>query len=179
VRFRKKGIKIDLGGIAKGYAIDKAVNAMKDSGVQGGIVDVGGDIRCFGKLPENRKYWQVAIQDPQPSKEYDTFMTLKIKSGAVATSGDYRRFYEQAGQKFSHIIDPNENWSSNGPSSVTVIAETALQADVFATAVSVMGTKKGLEFINRTDNVEAIIIEIIPDGKYRISKSTKAQGYIK
>lgn len=179
VRFKKEGMRIDLGGIAKGYAIDKAVDAMKNEGAMGGIVDVGGDVRCFGKLPGNRKYWQVAIQNPRPSGKDNTLITLRIKSGAVATSGDYRRFYEKAGQKYSHIIDPNKNWSSQGPSSVTVIAKTAIRADVFATAVSVMGTGKGLDFINSRDNAEAIIVETSDDGATRIFKSTKAQGYIK
>jgi thiamine biosynthesis lipoprotein len=179
VRIANANTKIDLGGIAKGYAIDRAVEAMKECGCEGGIVDVGGDVRCFAKPAEARRFWNVAIQNPDTSASGQTVMTLKLKNGAAATSGNYRRFYKKDDKIFSHIIDTRKGWSNRNPSSVTVIADKAIQADVFATAVSVMGIEEGMEFVNRTEGVEAIIIDITADGKLQVYKSDRAQAYIK
>ncbi len=181
VRFAVEGMRLDLGGIAKGYAIDKAVEAMKKSGATGGMVDVGGDIRCFG-LPKNRKHWLVGLQDPNELGPEDpnqrvlwlgagaieaeqTLMRLKLNDAAVATSGDYQRFAVIDGRKFSHIINTQTPAAESELPSVTIIAPTAVEADALATAVTVLGAEKGLTLIEQCQGVEAILISSRTDSK--------------
>lgn len=194
VRFAVDGMRLDLGGIAKGYAIDRAVEAMKTAGASGGMVDVGGDIRCFGR-PADRAKWLVGLQDPESadsgqwtaySGEEQTggpaemlspgevLMVLRLEDAAVATSGDYRRFEMIGGKRYSHIIDTKKGEGADKLSSVTIIAETATDADALATAVSVMGAEKGMALIEKKEGVEAILISA--EGK--VENSSGAVGYI-
>ncbi len=180
VRFAVDGMRLDLGGIAKGYAIDKAVVAMREKGAIGGMVDVGGDIRCFGAPPRGRGEWMVGLQNPSISKA-DTsgqlVLTLKLADKAVATSGDYRRFVLIDGKRFSHIVNPVAISAAGELVSVTIIAASALEADALATAVSVLGSEKGLELVEKSEGVEAILIPVGDEGK--IIKSSGAELYIK
>ena len=180
VRFTVEGMRIDLGGIAKGYAIDKAIETMKRAGASGGMVDIGGDIRCFGRPPERKKSWLIGLQKPTENFEFPTesdapLMVLKLKDAAVATSGGYRRFFLIDGQKFSHIFNSHTGKSTHGLESVTIICQNALDADAFATAVSVIGPAKGLELIESIPETEAILIT--PQNE--ITKTTSAEKYIK
>lgn len=156
VRFAKEGMALDLGGIAKGYAIDKAIEIFQAAGLKGAMVDIGGDLRCFGKPAHNKQHWLIGLQDPK--KEEDILLTLKMDDMAVATSGDYRRFVMIGNEKHSHIIDPATADSAQDLSSVTIIASTAMAADALATAVTVLGNEKGLELIETIENTEAILI---------------------
>lgn len=162
VRFAVEGMRIDLGGIAKGYAVDKAIEAMQRSGAAGGMVDIGGDIRCFG-VPAGRKdSWLVGLQDPSKAVEGigagELLLKLKLVNGAVATSGDYQQFILIEGKRHSHIIDRKTAAGAQGLSSVTIIANSATDADALATAVSVMGAEKGLALIETIPETEAILI---------------------
>ncbi len=201
VRFAVDGMRLDLGGIAKGYAIDKAVEAMKQNGAIAGMVDVGGDIRCFGDAPGRKDGWLIGVQDPKAAKKdeqkaasddtqyQNTSASLKdwiygqrlidliVKDAAVATSGDYRRFVTINGKSYSHIIDTGTAEGAKKFSSVTVIANTALEADVLATAVSVLGREKGLALIESLEDVEAILITEPPE--YEIIASSGAGGYVR
>lgn len=161
VRFAVEGMRLDLGGIAKGYAIDQAVEALQDAGVDGGMVDIGGDIRCFGTPANGAKHWKIGLQDPR--NEENILVTLNMDDRAVATSGDYRRFVVVNGRRLSHIIDPGTAQSAQSLSSVSVIAPTAMRADALATAVSVLEDKKGLELINSIEHTEAFLIK---EGKF-------------
>ena len=158
VEFVIEGMSVDLGGIAKGYGIDKAVEALKAGGAMSAMVDVGGDIRCFGKgTGENpEKGWRIGLQDP--TSEGGLLMVLKLRDAAVATSGDYRRYVIIEGEKFSHIYNPSEGTSVTELMSVSVLAATAIEADILATSVSVMGVKRGLELVESIENAEAILI---------------------
>jgi thiamine biosynthesis lipoprotein len=175
VHFAVDGMKLDLGGIAKGYAIDKAVEAMKSAGARGGMVDVGGDIRCFGIAVGRKKHWLIGLQDPNVADER-IILTLKLSDSAVTTSGDYRRFVVIDGKKHSHIIDTSTGQSSKELSSVTVIASNATDADALATAVSVLGQKKGLELIESLTDTEAILI--MPGPEYQMIMAEGAHRYI-
>jgi thiamine biosynthesis lipoprotein len=180
VQFTVEGMKLDLGGIAKGYAVDKAVEVMQGRGAIGGMVDLGGDIRCFGPPFKGRDHWVIGLQNPKANKNStgdEVLLKLKITSGAVATSGDYQQFIEIDGKRHSHIIDRETGTSTQGLSSVTIIADKAIDADVLATAVSVMGVEKGLELIEETTDVEAILITSGP--KFEIIKTTGVDKYIK
>ena len=127
--------RMDLGGIAKGYAIDNAVEALLRYNPDGGFIDVGGDLKFFGQNP-NGPDWSVSIRDPFG----DGFLgTVHVDDGAVCTSGDYARYVTIEGQRFSHIIDPRTGMPTRVSPSVTVLAPTAMQADVWATALSVLG----------------------------------------
>ena len=153
---RKKvgGAGVDRGGIAKGYGIDRAVTALTAAGVAGGIVDVGGDVRCFGKRPGGGK-WQIAVRNPFTPKEMFTF--LAVDAGAVCTSGNYFRFTEIDGRRYSHIIDPRTGQGAAAAASVTVIAPTATTADAWATALSVLGPK-GLGRLGGDGPIHAMLI---------------------
>lgn len=126
---------VDLGGIAKGYGIDRATDALRAAGCLGGLVDVGGDLRCFGRSPDGVT-WRIGIRDPLGERLRET---LHLTDRAVCTSGNYQRFVTIAGRRFSHIVDPRTGWPADRVPSVTVVAPTALEADPWATALSVLG----------------------------------------
>lgn len=175
VQFTKEGMFLDLGGIAKGYAIDRAIEILQAAGVKGAMVDIGGDLRCFGTPANNKQHWLIGLQDPQ--HEDDILLTLKMDDMAVATSGDYRRFVMIDDEKHSHIIDPSTAESAADLSSVTIIAPTAMATDALATAVTVLGNKKGIELIEQIESTEAILIS--GNKKVTLEKSSKAYYHIK
>ena len=175
VRFAVEGMKLDLGGIAKGYGVDRAIEEMEKAGAAGGLVDVGGDICCFGVSPKLDNIWRVGLEDPSGESGY--LLVLKLSDTAIATSGDYRRFVVVDDKRYSHIIDPATTASAGGLTSVTVIAATAMDADALATAVSVMGRAKGLQLIESIDNAEAIVIPA--DKKLEFVKTSGAEAYIR
>jgi len=188
VQFAVEGMRLDLGGIAKGYAVDKAIEAMQNSGAIGGMVDIGGDIRCFGEPPKGRNHWLIGVQNPNLDNyisEQDLALKLKLANVAVATSGDYQQFVLIEGKRHSHIIDRKTGTSAEGLSSVTIIADNATDADALATAVSVMGAQKGLALIEKLPSTEAILITSQPkpvpsevEG-FQLIKTTGADKYIK
>lgn len=181
VRFAVKGMKIDLGGIGKGYAVDKSIEAMKDLGATGGMVDLGGNIRCFGQPPRGQEYWRVGLQDPNVAPDdvdaSRILLVLAVTDEGVATSGDYRRFVKVHGEKESHILDARTGKGANKLVSDTIIAPDAIMADALSTAVNVLGPEKGLALIERLPGVEAILI---PPGKpAHPIFSTGAKAYVK
>ena len=148
---------LNLGGVAKGYAVDAAVNIMKKEGVKGGIVNAGGDLRVFGKRP-GRKVWRVGIQDPDNPQGMAG--VLDLAGGSVATSGDYERYFTVDGIRYHHILDPKTGRPArSGLRSTTVITSDCVLADALATAAFVLGPAKGLDLLERTPGVEGILIE--------------------
>jgi len=180
VRFTVEGMMLDLGGIAKGYAVDKALEVMQAHGAVGGMVDLGGDIRCFGAPLEGRDYWVIGLQNPNVGSDSigrEVLLKLKMTNGAVATSGDYQQFVIIEGKRYSHIIDRRTGTSKEDLSSVTIISDNATNADALATAVSVMGSEEGLELIENIPGTEAILITSEPE--FKIIKTSGAEKYIK
>lgn len=155
VGFREKGMEIDLSGIAKGFAVDQAINTLKREGVRSALVEAGGDIYCLGSAPGG-KPWKVGLKHPRKN----AIMTvLKLKDIAVATSGDYENFKEFGEKRFSHIINPRTGYPvRQSPISVTVLARDCTTADGLATALSVLGSKRGLSLVNQLPDVEAILV---------------------
>ncbi len=143
---------LDLGGIAKGYAIDRAIEVLRQGPLDGGVVDVGGDLACFGH-PASTEQWSVDIRNPFG---LGVLARLRIAGRAVCTSGDYARFVEIDGKQYSHIIDPRSGRPAAVSRSVTVVASTAVVADVWATALSVLGTEG---FAILPAGTEALIVE--------------------
>ena len=181
VRFTVNGMRLDLGAIAKGYAADKAAEAAQRCGAAGAMVDLGGNIRCFGSPPKGRDHWLIGVQDPNAAVEGTSggglLLTLKINDESIATSGDYQQFALIAGKRYSHILDPHTGWSAEGLSSVTIITDNATDADALSTAVSVMGVEKGLALIEKLPDTEAILITSGPTRE--IIKTSGAGKYIK
>lgn len=181
IRFAVEGMRIDLGGIAKGYAVDKAIEAAGRCGAVGVMVDIGGDVRCFGVPPEGRDEWRIGLQDPNSAVEGMSggglVLTLEVTNAAVATSGDYQQFALIDGKRYSHIMNRKTGTSVEGLSSVTIIADNATDADALATSVSVMGPEKGLALIEKLPNVEAILMTSPPNPE--ILKTSGAGKYIK
>jgi thiamine biosynthesis lipoprotein len=181
IRFAVKGMKIDLGGIAKGYAIDKSIEALKQGGAVGGMVDIGGDVRCFGKPPRGQASWLIGLQDPNVAPDDlssgKPLLVLKIADEAVTTSGGYRRFTVAGGDRESHILDTHTGHGADQLASVTIIAPDAITADALATTVSVLGAEKGFALIERLDGIEAILIPSGPDAKPTYSGG--AVAYVK
>ncbi len=180
IRFAVEGMEVDLGGIAKGYAIDKAVEAMQKGGAVGGMVDIGGEIRCFGLPPGSQNKWRIGLQDPDKAKDgFDAgtpLLVLNLTDVAVATSGHYRRFVTIGGKRYSHIVDPENGHSSESLASVTIICPSATDADALSTAVTVMGKEKGLALIETIPQTEAILITSAP--KEKIIKTLGAEKFI-
>ncbi len=148
--------RVDLGGIAKGYGTDRAVESLRRAGVEAGVVDVGGDLRCFGHPPDKDR-WPVDIRDPfRPG----TIGALLVGDAAVCTSGNYARFAVIEGKRYSHIIDPRTGSPAEAAPSVTVVAPTAMAADMWATALSVLG-REGLPLLPA--GMEALLVLGTPE----------------
>ena len=169
VQFTVEGMKVDLGGIAKGYAIDEAVKAMQKGRAAGGMVDIGGEVRCFGSPPADQNNWRIGLQNPAAAKDVmntsKPLLTLRLTDAAVATSGNYHRFVTIGGKRYSHIVDPESGHSSENLASVTIICPSAIDADALSTAVAVMGKEKGLVLIGQMPGAEAILITPAPEFK--------------
>ena len=151
------GTQLDLGGVAKGYAVDEAVRIMVKEGVSAGIVNAGGDLRSFGKKPGG-KPWKIGIQDPgDPQK---LMGVLEIGESAVATSGDYQRYFEKDGIRYHHILDPATGYpADSGVRSATVIAPDCILADALATAAFVLGPDEGIFLLEGWQGVEGVLVD--------------------
>ena len=152
---------IDLGGIAKGYAIDCAVEVLKQHGCAGGLINIGGDIRCFG-LKEDEGPWQIALEDPFNPRSGSYPAMVGLADGSVCTSGNYFRFSTIDDKRFSHIVDPRTARPVEIVPSVTVIAPTATIADAWATALSVLGPA-GLKLVEDNPDIEAMLTTGSPE----------------
>ncbi len=176
IGFKKDGMSINLGGIAKGYIVDKAIAYLKRNGIKSALINAGGDVYCLGKK-DNLEPWIIGIQHPRKKKEI--IGTLALTDKAIATSGDYEKFVILQGKRFSHIINPQTGYPiDNNIAQVTIVADTCVAADALATALMVMGKEKGLELIKRLPNTEAIIIEDL-EGKLEITYTPGLKESIK
>jgi thiamine biosynthesis lipoprotein len=147
------GVKIDLGAIAKGYAVGEAVKVLKGAGVKSALIDAGGDIFAIGEL--RGRPWKVGIRNPRGE---GVMGALDVSDLTIVTSGDYERFFEKDGVRYHHILDPASGYPATGLMSVTVICDDATRADGLSTALFVLGPEKGMELVERLDGVEAIMV---------------------
>ena len=148
------GMKVAVGGIAKGYAVDMAIESLEADGIENAFVNAGGDGKYIGRKPDGTA-WIVGLQNPDKNGEYVT--AISAEDVAVATSGNYERYFNESA-KVSHISDPRTGYPSTSLISSTAIAKDAIDADAFATAVFVLGEKEGLEMIETVEGVEGMII---------------------
>lgn len=149
------GVKLDLGAIAKGYAVDLAAESLKNDGVSDFLIDAGGDLYISGT--KKGKPWKVGLADPREPGLL--IMTFNPKEGAVVTSGDYERYFEWEGVRYGHVLDPETGRPAKGAASVTVWAKNAADADALATALMVLGPEKGLELVAKHAPAEALMID--------------------
>jgi thiamine biosynthesis lipoprotein len=156
VFLKEKGMKIGFGAIGKGYAADQAKALLQKNNVQAGIINASGDMNTWGRQP-NGEEWKVAITNPLNKTKPAAI--LPITNGAVVTSGNYEKFVQFNGTRYSHIIDPRTGYPATGILSVTVFAPKAELADALATSVFVMGIETGLNRINQLPKIECIIID--------------------
>ena len=160
IRFTHPGTRLDLGGVAKGYAVDRIIAVLKRNGIQAGLVNAGGDIATFGRKPGG-KDWEIGVSHPRLSR---LIRLRHIPLEAVATSGDYQRFFMQDGLRYHHILDPSTGYPARGCISVTVWSKSAMDADALATAVFVLGPEKGLALVERLSDTETLIFYEEDDG---------------
>jgi len=160
IRFLNKGTKLDFGGIAKGYAADRAKGVLVSYGIKNALVNLGGNIFALGSAPGERP-WKIGIQDPLHNGRM--LKSLKLTNRAISTSGNYERFFEISGRRYSHIINPVTGQPCEGIISVTVVADTAEEADALSTAIFVMGEKKGIELARSLKDMYVLILG--EDGK--------------
>lgn len=155
VAFTRDGVRIDLGGIAKGYAIDRAIALLRERGIDHAYVSLGGDSYVLGD--RRGRDWQVGIRHPRD--ETGVALRLPVSDIAVSTSGDYERFFVRDGERFHHILNPASGKASKGLVSVTILAPRGMDADALSTSVFVLGKEKGLALINNLDDISAILID--------------------
>ncbi len=161
VRLSVPGMGIDLGGLAKGYAVDRAVAVLKQEGVRSALVNAGGDLFAFGPGPGGDT-WRIGIEHPR--QERKLVVIVEIRDSAVTTSGDYRSYFLADGVRYSHIMDPRTGRPALSAASATVVAPAAAQADAMATALVVMGAQEGLALVEGLEGVEAMVVEESADG---------------
>ena len=161
---RNKNTQIGLGGIAKGYAVDRAVAIIREYGFKEFSVNAGGDL--FAQGQHQNKLWQIGIQDPRRAS--NIIAVLPIANAAVATSGDYERYFMKDGVRYSHILDPDTGYPARLCQSVTILAPRTYLADALATGVFVLGPKKGMDLVNRLPDIEAVIIDA--EGQITVSR---------
>jgi len=155
VFLKKEGMAIDLGGIAKGYAVDKAFNVLRSLGYKNLIVNAGGDLRVGGT--KNNQPWSIGIQNP---REPESILTrIPLFDVAVATSGDYQKFFTYQGKRYHHICNPKTGFPTEGCQSVTIVTKDCIAADGLATAIFVLGPEKGYALCQKLDGVDCLIVD--------------------
>jgi Membrane-associated lipoprotein involved in thiamine biosynthesis len=159
--FKHKNVRIDLGGIAKGYAVDRVIAQLSAAGVKHATVSAGGDSRVLGD--KRGKPWMVGIKNPRDGggTGSDTALVLPLENTAISTSGDYERYFvdPQSGERIHHILNPKTGKSVKGVVSVTILGPTGSDTDPLSTTVFVLGVEKGLALVNRLPGFDCVIID--------------------
>lgn len=155
-----KGMRVHVGGIGKGFAVDRAVRLLRSRGLADFTIQSGGDMYVAGRRGD--RPWRIGIHDPR-GPEGAMFATLNVTDAAISTSGDYERFFIQDGRRYHHIIDPDTGQPANLSRSVTIVAARSLFADGLSTGVFVAGPQEGMKFVERLEGVEAVIVTATND----------------
>ena len=155
VHFLEPGVRINLGGIAKGYVVERGIDILRGRGVQNAIVTAGGDSRLLGD--RRGRPWMVGIRDPR--KDGEVAISVPLADEAISTSGDYERYFEEGGVRYHHIIQPSTGEPASGVRSATVFGPDAVITDALSTSVFVMGVERGLTLIGSLPDYESIVID--------------------
>jgi thiamine biosynthesis lipoprotein len=165
--------RIDVGGIAKGYAVDAAVRVLHNAGLTAFLVQAGGDLFGSGTKPDGSP-WVSGIRDPRgPTTSF--FATIELTNHAFSTAGDYARSYVYQGKRYHHIIDPRTGWPATACRSVTIWAGNAFTADAVDDAVFILGPKQGLALVDSLPDVGAVVV----DAKNEVFVSKRLDGKVK
>ncbi|MBL7076377.1 MAG: FAD:protein FMN transferase [Kiritimatiellae bacterium] len=163
------GTLLGLGGIAKGYGVDRAMSVLQEHGVQHAMVDAGGDMKLLGL--RHGQPWEVAVKHPRERER--ALAALKLSNVSIVTSGDYERFTDHEGQRYHHILDPRTGRPATGAMSATVVAPSAELGDALATSLCVLGPVEGLQLIEKQKRVEAVVVGM--DGVVHVSSGLQGQ----
>jgi thiamine biosynthesis lipoprotein len=155
VSFEQQGVRINLGGIAKGYVVERGVDILRQHGVENGVVTAGGDSRLLGD--RRGRPWMIGIRDPREDRE--VAISVPLEDEAISTSGDYERYFDEDGIRYHHIIKPSSGRPVEGVHSATVLGPDAVMTDALSTSVFVMGVDQGLKLIGCLPDYEAIVID--------------------
>jgi FAD:protein FMN transferase len=155
IHFLKNGVRINLGGIAKGYAVERGAGILRERGIQHAVVSAGGDSRLVGD--RRGQPWLIGVRDPR--RENAVAVRIPLENEAVSTSGDYERFFIEDGKRYHHIIKPSTGKPATGVHSATVVGPDGVITDALSTSVFVMGVEEGLQLIATLPDYEAIVID--------------------
>jgi thiamine biosynthesis lipoprotein len=155
IRFLRQGVRIDLGGIGKGHAVDRSIDTLRKLGIEHAMVNAGGDTRLLGD--RRGKPWIVGVRDPRNEGKMVT--RLPLENEAISTSGDYERYFEEDGVRYHHILVPGTGDVARAVRSATVIGPDATLTDGLSTTVFVLGVERGMELVSRLPDVEAVIVD--------------------
>lgn len=156
VTLKRADMKLDLGGIAKGYAADQALAAVREHGIRRALIAAGGDIRVSGS-PPGRSGWRIDIENPEP-KGKKPLCNVQLRDAAISTSGDTQQFLEAGSERYSHIVSPVSGWGLRDAASTTVIARDGITADALATALSVMPVEQGIKLVESVKGASAFLV---------------------
>lgn len=151
----EKDMVMDLGGVAKGYATDKAVANLKEMGIENALINAGGNVYAMGSKADG-KPWKVGVQDPRNPQGIAKL--LKVSDAALVSSGDYQRYFEVDGMRYHHILDPATGYPARACAGTTVIMKSATVADILSTALFIQGPEKGIALAEKLPQVEAVMI---------------------
>ncbi len=151
----EKGMRLHLGAIAKGYAVDRAINILQEKNIHHAFINAGGDLKTLGGRPD-KSAWKIGLQHPR--KPESILASFFLSGKAVATSGDYQKYFDHEGTRYHHILNPKTGYPVTGVISATVVSDTMIDADALSTALFVMGVKKGLTFIDSLKNTEGLVV---------------------
>ena len=155
VRFARAGMRIDLGGFAKGYAVDRGAAILRSRGVRNAIVTAGGDSHIVGD--RRGRPWTIGVRDPRRPGELAA--VLPLADVAVSTSGDYERYFEEGGVRYHHVLDPRTGASAGSVHSVTILAADGLTTEALSKSVFVMGVEKGMRLVESRKGVDAVVVD--------------------
>jgi thiamine biosynthesis lipoprotein len=167
---QRKGMRAHLGGIGKGYAVDRGAAILRARGFRDFMIQSGGDLFVSGRRGD--RPWRLGIRDPRGPADR-SFATLDLSDGTFSTSGDYERFFIRDGRRYHHILDPDLGEPARGCRSVTIVADKAWMADGLSTGVFILGPDKGMALIERLPDVEAVIVTA--DNRVLVSSGLKGR----
>lgn len=168
----RAGVRVHLGGIGKGYAVDRAVELLRNAGFSNFLIQAGGDLFASGRRGDRR--WRVGLSDPRGT-EGATFATIDLLDETFSTSGDYERFFVKDGVRYHHILDPATGQPARLCRSVTILARSALTADWASTGVFILGPRAGMALVESRSDVEAVIV----DADNQVHVSSGLQGRLR
>lgn len=174
VYLQDRGMRIDLGAIAKGHAVDQAIDALKRNGVKHAIVDLGGNLGVWweGTHSLDSTVAEILVRHPRIEGKY--FGALRVGSSGISTSGDYQLYFVKNGTRYHHILDPKTGYPASDVVSVTIIADDAMHADALSTLVFVLGREKGMQLIRKHKGVDGLIVWEEGDSlRYELSDGLK------